>query len=40
MFGHVEKWLDEKANINFEIYGATDWMKNNHNTHTAQYLKN
>ena len=27
VFGHVGKWLDRKANVNFEIYYVTDWEK-------------
>ena len=38
-FGHVGKWVDKKAKINFKFYGATDWTVNNYNTHLAQYLK-
>ena len=26
-FGYVEKWLDEKAMVNFKTYGVTDWQK-------------
>ena len=27
-FGYVEKWLDEKAKVNFKIYDVTDWPTN------------
>ena len=33
LFCYVEKWLDEKAVINFNIYDVTDWKANNDNTH-------
>ena len=39
VFGHVEKWLDKEAKVNFKIYDATDWMVDNYNTHFAQYFK-
>ena len=39
-FGHVEKWLDKKDKINFEIYDVTAWLTKNYNTHIAQYLTN
>ena len=39
LFGHVEKRLDLKDQVNFEIYDVTAWLKNNCNTHIAQYLK-
>ena len=38
LFGWVEKWLDKKAMVNFEIHEVTDWTKNNCNMHIAQYL--
>ena len=37
--GHVEKRLDSKGKVNFEIYDVTTWLINNCNTHIAQYLK-
>ena len=37
-FGHVEKRLDKKANVNFEIYGVISWERNNCNINTAEYL--
>ena len=40
LFGHVEKRLDEKDKINFEIDDVTAWLANNYNTHIAQYLPN
>ena len=39
LFGHVEKRLDLKDKVNFEIHDVTAWLKNNCNTHIAQYLK-
>ena len=39
MFGHVEKRLDQKDNVNFKIYDVTAWLINNCNTHIDQYLK-
>ena len=33
-FDHVEKWLDYKDKVNFKIYDATNWIKNNCNTHS------
>ena len=38
-FGHVEKRLDEKANINFKISDVIGWKKNDYNAHTTQKLK-
>ena len=38
LFGYIEKWLDEKAMINLNIYAVTDWRTNNYNTHITQYL--
>ena len=39
LFDYVEKCLDKKAMVNFRIYDATDWTKNNYNVHIHQYLK-
>ena len=39
LFGHVAKRLDKKDKVNFKIYDATVWLKNNRNTHIAQYFK-
>ena len=39
LFGHVEKQLDQKDKVNFKINDVTAWLKNNCNTHVAQYLK-
>ena len=39
LFGHVEKLFDFKDEVNFKIYVVTTWLKNNCNTHTAQYFK-
>ena len=38
-FGHVEKRLDYKKKVNFEIYDVTAWLINKCNTHIVQYLK-
>ena len=38
LFGHVEKLLDSKDNVNFKFYDVTAWKANNCNTHTVQYL--
>ena len=35
----LEKWLDKKVVVNFEIYDIA-WTTNNYNTHITQYLKN
>ena len=29
IFGHVEKQFDKETKFNFELYGVTDWKKNN-----------
>ena len=39
LFGHVQKWLDQKDKVSFEIYDVTFWLTDNCNTHIAQYLK-
>ena len=39
LFGHVEKRLDCKVKVNFEIYEDRTWETANCNTNTAQYLK-
>ena len=39
LFGHVEKHLDEKDNVNFTIYDVTTPKTNNYNKRLAQYLK-
>ena len=39
LFGHVQKWLDQKDKVNFEIYDVAAWLTDNCNTHIAQYLK-
>ena len=38
-FGHVRKWLDKKAKVNFQIYDVATWEKSNYNTYIAQHLK-
>ena len=37
LFGHVERRLDKKAKIHFEIYDVTEWETNYYNTNIAQY---
>ena len=37
---HVEKRLDKKDEVNFEVYEVTAWLRKNYNTHIAQYLTN
>ena len=39
IFGHVEKWRNKKAKVNFEIYDVTNWTTNNFDTYIARYLK-
>ena len=40
LFGYVEKWLDKKAKVNFNIYELhRQNTTNNYNTPSAQYLK-
>ena len=39
LFGHVQKWLDQKDKVYFEIYDVAAWLTDNCNTHIAQYLK-
>ena len=38
-FGHLEKRFDKKAKVNFKIYGAIYWERNNYNTRIVQYLE-
>ena len=38
-FGHVGKWLDKKAKVNFKLYDVRNWETNNYNAHIAHYLK-
>ena len=38
-FGYLEKRLDKKAEVNFEIYDVADWITNNYDAYIAQYLK-
>ena len=38
-FGYVEKWLDKKDLVNFEISDIINWETNNSNTHIAQFPK-
>ena len=33
LFGHVGKWLDNKAKFIFKIHDLKDWQRNNYNTH-------
>ena len=39
LFEHVKKRLDEKDEINFEIYDVIAWFTMNDNTYIAQYLR-
>ena len=39
LFGHVEKRLDEKDNVNLKIHDVITWLTNHCNTHIDQYLK-
>ena len=39
LFGHVAKRLDKKDKVNFKFYDVTGWLRNNCNTHNAQYLE-
>ena len=39
LFSHVEKRLDWKYQVNFEIYDVRTWLTDNCNAHIAQYLK-
>ena len=36
---HVGKQLDQKANVNFKMYGITSWETSNYNIYITQYLK-
>ena len=38
-FVYTEKQLDKRVKVNFKIYDVKNWIRNNHNTHIAQYLK-
>ena len=38
LFDNVGEWLDTKAKVDFKIYDATDWEKNNGSTDITQYL--
>ena len=38
-FGSVEKRLQKKVMINFQIYDVTGWTKNNNNINIAQYSR-
>ena len=38
-FVYTEKQLDKRAKVTFIIYDVKNWIRNNHNTHIAQYLK-
>ena len=39
VFGHVQKRLDEKDEVNFKTCDFTTKLKNNYNTLIAKYLK-
>ena len=34
----LEKRLNKKAKVNFEIYDVTEWTPNNYNAHLTQYF--
>ena len=38
LFGHLEKWVDKKAEPNFKISDVTGKRAINGSTHIAQYL--
>ena len=38
-FGSVEKRLQKKVMINFQIYDVTGWTKNNNNVNIARYSR-
>ena len=38
-FGSVEKRLQKKVMINFQIYDVTGWTKNNNNLNIARYSR-
>ena len=37
--GHLGKWLNKKAKINFKVNDVTDWMTNDYNIHIVQCLE-
>ena len=37
--GHVEKRLDQKNEVDFQIYDVKTWETNNCNAHIVQHLK-
>ena len=39
-FGFLEKWLDNRAMVDFKTYYVTERTTNNYNIHIAQYPKN
>ena len=39
IFCYIEKRLDKKAIVNFEIYDLSDSRTTNYNTHIVKYLK-
>ena len=40
LYGQVEKWLDLKDKVIFEIYDVTARLTKNYLTYIAQYLTN
>ena len=40
LFGHAAKPLDKKDQVSFKFYDVTAWLRNNFNTHIAQYFEN
>ena len=39
LFGYVEKRIDEKGKVNFQIYDVTNCNTSNYNKHISRYLK-
>ena len=39
IFGYVGKRLDKKAELNFKIYGVTNWNTNNCYKYIDRYIK-
>ena len=40
VFWNIGKRLNYEDKVNFEIYGVTDWLTNNYNTHIAHIAQN
>ena len=39
LFGHAEKWCDQKDKANLKIYDVASWLRNKCNTNIAQHLE-